>query len=108
MSRYALGLDGYEDYSVWGYDEAGATYFAQLWRNESNGDGQPDSAINWFTRRAAISSPTMLATLIAGRTSRSDAAVLRAMGAAATAPESPGLLRLADELTRAEPGAPRC
>ena len=29
VSRYALPLDGYDNASVWGYDQQGATYYAQ-------------------------------------------------------------------------------
>ncbi len=42
MSRYALPLSGYDNASVWGYDNQAATYFAQLWRNESDSRNDPD------------------------------------------------------------------
>jgi hypothetical protein len=86
---------GYEDASVWGYDSHEATYYAQLWRNESGGWNVPDIWINWFTRRSEIQSPLILAELISARTGAATAEVVRAMAAATTAPESPGLLKLA-------------
>ena len=31
-------LEGWDHYSVWGYDEQTALWFAQLWRNTDNRD----------------------------------------------------------------------
>jgi hypothetical protein len=100
MSRYALELEGYEDYSVWGYDDLDDTYFAQLWRNESRGDGNPVT-LNWFTRKAPISSAVMLATLISVCTETRLPVVMRAMGAAKTSPDSEELLDLARRVATA-------
>ncbi|WP_106398907.1 hypothetical protein [Actinocorallia populi] len=36
--REGLWLDGWDQQSVWGYDEGMVSYFAQLWRNGDNGD----------------------------------------------------------------------
>jgi hypothetical protein len=54
MSRYALLVDGWDHYSVWGYEDLDESYFAQLWANESDGDGPPDVHLNWFTRSEPI------------------------------------------------------
>jgi hypothetical protein len=97
VSRYALPLDGYDDASIWGYDEQSATYFAQLWRNGRDHD-EPDVSLNWFTRRAEIQSPLGLAELISERTGAGTDAAVRAMAAATTAPESASLRELADLL----------
>jgi hypothetical protein len=37
----ALDLPGWEDYSIWGYDEPLGSYFAQLWHNSSGGPDEP-------------------------------------------------------------------
>jgi hypothetical protein len=100
MSHYGLPLGGYDDASIWGYDAQGATYFAQLWHNGSDGD-EADVSLNWFTRRSEIQSPLSLAEMISERTGATTAEVLRALGAATTAPESAGLLELADVLATA-------
>lgn len=107
MSRYALELEGYDEYSVWGYDDLDHTYFAQIWRNDSGGDGDPQFSLNWWTRKSSISTATILANLIAVRTGRPVPAVMRAMASATRAPESADLLRLADELRPAQHGKPR-
>ena len=98
MSRYALPLTGYENYSVWGHDSQDLTYFAQLWRNDSDGDDEPDIWLNWSTGKREIDSPLALAELISARTGIATAEVVRAMAAAPTAPEAPILRDLADLL----------
>jgi hypothetical protein len=103
MSRYALPLEGFDLYSVWGYDDLDATYFAQLWRNSSDGDGDPDIWLSWFTYCRPISSAAALATMISVRAGASVADVLRALAAARTAPEAADLARLATQMGSAVP-----
>lgn len=103
MSRYALPLSGYGNASIWGYDEQDATYFAQLWRNSSEGWNDPDILLNWFTEKMPIGSAARLATMIAARTDISAADVFRAMATATAAPEGPGLAQLATALSRRAP-----
>ena len=93
MSRYALPLDGYDNASVWGFDQQGATYYAQLWRNESDSWNDPDI---WLSGMDPIGSAQRLAEMIAARTGAGMAEVLRAMAAATTAPEAASLRALAD------------
>ncbi len=102
MSRYALPLDGYDHASVWGYDGQSASYFAQLWRNSSDSDEEPDVSLNWFTGRREIESPQNLAELIRNRTGMGIGEVLRSMAAARTAPESATLLEMAALLATSE------
>jgi hypothetical protein len=99
MSRYALPLSGYDDASIWGYDELDSTYYAQLWRNGSDSWNEPDLWLNWFTASQPISSAARLATMIAARTGISAAEVFRSMAAAQSAPESGELLSLAESLS---------
>ena len=99
MSRYALPLDGYENASVWGYDQQGATYYAQLWRNQSDSWNDPDI---WLSGMNPIGSPQRLAEMISASTALTAAEVARAMAAAKTAPESAALLEMAEFL--AAPG----
>lgn len=40
----ALDLPGWEDQSIWGYDNGIGAYFAQLWRNDKD-KGDPDFSI---------------------------------------------------------------
>jgi hypothetical protein len=81
VSSYPLRLAGYDHASTWGYDAQSATYFAQLWRNSSDSDEEPDASLNWFTSGREIDSPQRLAELICDRTSASVAQVLRSMAA---------------------------
>ena len=95
MSRYALRLNGYENASIWGYDEQDATYFATLWRNESDSGNEPDFWLNWFTQRAAIEAPQTLAYLIGRSTGVPMREVLEAMAEASSAPEHGEVARIA-------------
>jgi hypothetical protein len=92
VSRYALPLDGYDDASIWGYDQQGVTYYAQL-RNESDSWDDPDI---WLNGMNPIGSPERLAEMIPARTGLTPAEVARAMAAAKTAPEAAQLLEFAD------------
>jgi hypothetical protein len=95
VSRYALPLDGYDNASIWGFDEQSASYFAQLWRNTSDSFDDPDI---WLSGVSQIGSPERLAMMIAGRASKPVAEVARAMAAAKTAPEAAQILEFADNL----------
>jgi hypothetical protein len=44
--RMPLVLAGWDDYSIWGWDEQEATLFAQLWRNT---DDSGDPPRHWIT-----------------------------------------------------------
>jgi hypothetical protein len=100
VSRYALPLKGYDNASVWGYDNHEVSYWAQLWRNSSDSWSDPDFWLNWSTEKFPISSAARLASMIAIRTDAGLADVLRAMGAAGTAAESAELLALAQALAK--------
>jgi hypothetical protein len=95
MSRYALPLSGYEDASIWGYDDQDVTYFATLWRNESDSRDEPDFWLNWFTLNAAIESPGALAYLIGRSTGVPMREVAAAMAQATSAPEHRELAAIA-------------
>lgn len=84
MSRQALGLYGWDDRSIWGYDPPGGHYYAQLWRNDKPEDpgGGPDI---WISSRD-LATPQALALVISTRTGRSLRAVERAMHLDAAAP----------------------
>jgi hypothetical protein len=98
MSRYALDLDGYDDYSVWGFDELDATYFAQLWRNDSDSRDDPDIWLSGFAEGRPVSDPLGLAELVGHRTGRHPAEVLRAMAAGCGSAEADRLTELARRL----------
>lgn len=38
---FMFDLAGYENQSIWGYDQPMQTFFAQIWRNDSKND-EPD------------------------------------------------------------------
>ncbi|SRR6266851_1092653 len=84
MSRRALGLYGWDDRSIWGYDPPGGHYYAQLWRNDKPEDpgGNPDI---WISSRD-LATPQALALVISTRTGRSLEAVERAMHLDAATP----------------------
>ncbi|WP_335989929.1 hypothetical protein [Glycomyces sp. MUSA5-2] len=76
----ALDLPGWEDYSIWGYDDPLGSFFAQLWRNDSGGPDEPQVAINGFDRR--LPWPQTLAVHIRYHTKTDPAAVVAALGIA--------------------------
>lgn len=39
--RRSVLLQGWSELSIWGYDEAMQTYFAQLWRDGEDSDDEP-------------------------------------------------------------------
>jgi hypothetical protein len=96
MARYALPLSGYENASIWGYDEQQVSYFAQLWRNESDSWNDPDI---WLPGLRPLETPAELAYRIAARTSLGAGEVARAMAAAVPAAEKAALLQLAENLS---------
>jgi hypothetical protein len=100
VSRYALLLKDYNNASVWGYDDQEMSYWAQLWRNSSDSGSDPDFWLNWFSEKFPITSAARLASMITVRTGAGLADVLRAMGAASTAPESAELIELAETLAK--------
>jgi hypothetical protein len=100
MSRYALPLSGYDNASIWGYDEQDATYFAMLWRNTSESRDDPDFWLNWFTEKMPISSAARLALMIAVRTEHAAVDVFRALAAATTAPEAQEMAELSKALPK--------
>jgi len=80
MSIYGLCLDGWEDLSTWGYDEAQGSLYAQLTRNASSDDDGPDI---WVTppRFPVIRTSDGLASVIAAATGSALPAVYAAMNA---------------------------
>jgi hypothetical protein len=98
VSRYPLDLEGFDRNSVWGYDEPADTYFATIWRNESDSDGEPDVWLSWFTQRGEIRSPEVLARMISSRTDKSLAEVLRAMAAGMPTAERAHMTALAERM----------
>jgi hypothetical protein len=77
------------------------TYFAQLWRNESDSWNDPDVWLSWFTLQKPMDA-RRLAELVSARTGLSTAEVLRAMAAAKDTPESALLIDLAEDLAAEE------
>jgi hypothetical protein len=77
------------------------TYFAQLWRNESDSWNDSDVWLNSFTLQKPMDA-RRLAELVSARTGLSTAEVLRAMAAAKDAPESALLIELAEDLAAEE------
>jgi hypothetical protein len=63
MSRYALQLPGWEERSLWGWEQQDLTYFALLWRN-CNDDDRPDFSLDWFALKREIDSPQLLARMM--------------------------------------------
>jgi hypothetical protein len=47
-------LPGWEDYSIWGYDRIGETWFAQLWRNSDDATEVPRHWLGANNRLATI------------------------------------------------------
>lgn len=41
----AVLIPGYEDYSVWGFDEGMGSYWANLWRNDEDRDAAPSLSV---------------------------------------------------------------
>ena len=80
MSRYALELDGWEAYSVWGWDFPSESYYALLYRNTDAGD---DPTVWLHGVREPLMSEASLAVAIGQATRARVADVLAAMRAGA-------------------------
>lgn len=78
--RRGLPLAGWDRYSVWGFDTGVNSFFAQLWRNDDDSQGEPRV---WITPGARFTVPIIsvyeLAGLIAATTGCSPLAVRDAM-----------------------------
>ena len=59
----ALWLPGWDDASIWGYDEQTGGYFAQLWRNTDNHRAPPPTV--WIGGLDPVGTPRELAHWIA-------------------------------------------
>jgi hypothetical protein len=66
--RMPLVLAGWEDYSVWGWDEQEGTLFAQLWRNTDDSGDPPRHWITPVYGWPETGSPVELAARIAAMT----------------------------------------
>jgi hypothetical protein len=80
VSRYALELDGWEAYSVWGWDFPSESYYALLYRNTDAGD---DPTVWLHGVREPLMSEASLAVAIGQATRARVADVLAAMRAGA-------------------------
>lgn len=75
----AVDLPGWEDQSIWGWDEGTGSFYAQLWRNDSTSD-TPDI---WLTAaRTPYPWPSSIALSIVEQTGVDALTVVRAMGLA--------------------------
>ena len=83
--RVALPLDGWDRYSVWGWDDQEHCLFAQLWRNTDDGSDRPRVWITPVAGWPATGLPEVLAGWIAEATGCARRDVLVAL--AAQAPE---------------------
>lgn len=88
----AIDLHGWEDQSIWGWDEGTGNFFAQLWRNGSSSDA-PEI---WLTgTRKPYAWPGCIALDIVEHTASDPLAVVQALGIAHPEPA----LRGDDEIT---------
>ncbi|MCK2239728.1 MULTISPECIES: hypothetical protein [unclassified Crossiella] len=75
----AVDLPGWEQQSIWGWDEGSSSFYAQLWRNDSTSDA-PEI---WLTgARKPYPWPGCIALEIVERTQADALAVVQAMGIA--------------------------
>ena len=65
MSINALWLDGWDELSTWGYDDREESYYAQLTRNGGTDDNGPEIWVSTAAGWPAITSPAVLAEVIA-------------------------------------------
>ena len=96
MGRRPLGLDGWGDRSVWGWDSQAGILFAQLWRDrgddyEEDDDDRPDV---WITPPAwpATSDAVQLAEWIGHATALPVAPVLKALAQSVISPVRDALM----------------
>ena len=79
----AIDLPGWEEQSIWGWDEGTGSFYAQLWRNGSSSDA-PEI---WLTgARTPYPWPASIALAIVERTKTDALTVVQAMGIAHPAP----------------------
>lgn len=81
--RMPLFLPGWDDYSVWGWDDMGEYLYAQLWKNIDDSRNQPRVWITPAGRWPVTTSPEVLADQIASATGCPLADVLAAMASSA-------------------------
>src|SRR4051794_7518188 len=72
-----LNLDGWDHYSVWGYDEQTELWFAQLWRNT---DSRCDAPTFWLGFRPPAEWACQIVDAIVAVTGADQTTVERAMG----------------------------
>lgn len=78
--RLGLPLPGWQERSVWGWDSAARSLFAQVYRNGED-DWYPPPGNRWITapRYPPTGEPEVLAGWIAGAIGAADSEVLEAM-----------------------------
>lgn len=88
MSVYAVLLEGWDQLSTWGYDDAAGSYYAQLTRNGGSDDDGPEV---WITppRWPVMFRSAALAQAIAHATETDLFAVRDAMNTSLDDPRSP-------------------
>jgi hypothetical protein len=91
--RDAIDLPGWDEQSVWGYDEGTSSFFAQLWTNGSSSDA-PEIWLSGVT--VTYPWPGSIALEIAERTRADQFEIIRALGLADPNPKT----RSTDEITR--------
>ena len=114
--RLILDLPGWEDYSVWGYDETEGSLFAQLWPNlpdDASEDEQDQMAekppLIWITPAHGypqITNPADLAAHIAARTRMPLSTAMQSLASSAPPPLKAILLGLAATRTDSRGASP--
>ena len=74
-----LNLPGWDDYSVWGWDDREGSLFAQLWRNDDDSGARPRIWISPVMGWPIMKDPAALAEAIATATGCSPDAVADAI-----------------------------
>lgn len=78
MSREPLNLEGWEDLSVWGWDDEIGSYYAQLYTNDADDEEPPKI---WLTPPPThYRTKEELASAIAAATNKPIATIEEAMG----------------------------
>lgn len=91
--RDAIDLPGWDEQSVWGYDEGTSSFFAQLWTNGSSSDA-PEIWLSGVS--VTYPWPGSIALEIAERTRADQFEIIRALGLSAPEPRT----RSTDEIRR--------
>jgi hypothetical protein len=99
--RTTLELPGWQHQSAWGYDVPIGSYFAQLWRNTTEDEAQPDIWLSGI--RSEYARPGSIALEIMKYTGHDPLTIVSAMGILDPASRLRGIVEITGQITALTP-----